>query len=82
MTKDPIAGKGPRVTANVSLPGRTLVYLPSAREIGISRRITDEAERERLRRILEGFGDGGGFIARTAARGASERGARERTTTT
>jgi ribonuclease G len=56
----------------VSLAGRTLVYLPSAREIGISRRITDETERERLRRILEGFADSGGFIARTAAQGASE----------
>ncbi len=72
VTKDPISGKGPRVTANVSLPGRTLVYLPALREIGVSRRITDEAERERLRRILEGFTDSGGFIARTAAEGASE----------
>jgi ribonuclease G len=72
VTKDPISGKGPRVTTNVSLPGRTLVYLPAVREIGISRRITDEGERERLRRILEGFGGPGGFIARTAAEGASE----------
>ncbi len=72
VTKDAISGKGPRVTTNVSLPGRTLVYLPSTREIGISRRITDEAERERLRRILEGFADPGGFIARTAAQGAPE----------
>jgi ribonuclease G len=72
VTKDPISGKGPRVTANVSLPGRTLVYLPAVREIGISRRITEEAERERLRGILEGFADPGGFIARTAAAGASE----------
>ena len=71
VTKDPIAGKGPRVTAAVSLPGRTLVSLPSVREVGISRRITDETERERLRQILEGFRGGGGFIARTAAQGAS-----------
>jgi len=71
VTKDPIAGKGPRVTAAVSLPGRTLVSLPSVREVGISRRITDETERERLRQILEGFPGGGGFIARTAALGAS-----------
>ena len=70
VTKDAISGKGPRVTANFSLPGRTLVYIPAAREIGISRRITDEVERERLRRILEGFEDSGGFIARTAAAGA------------
>jgi ribonuclease G len=71
VTKDPIAGKGPRVTANVSLPGRTLVYLPAVREIGVSRRITDEVERERLRGLLEGFSSAGGFIARTAAQGAA-----------
>jgi ribonuclease G len=69
VTKDPFGGKGPRVTTAVSLPGRTLVYLPGVREVGVSRRVADEAERERLRRILEGFGGPGGFIARTAARG-------------
>jgi ribonuclease G len=69
VTKDPLAGKGPRVTANLSLPGRTLVYLPGIREIGISRRITEEAERERLRQILEALPSDGGFIARTAAQG-------------
>jgi ribonuclease G len=67
VTKDPMGGKGPRVTAGISLPGRALVYLPSVREIGISRRITDEGERERLRGILESLGGEGGFIARTAA---------------
>ena len=67
VTKDPLSGKGPRVTANVSLPGRTLVYLPGVREIGISRRITDDDERARLRKILEAFEGEGGFIARTAA---------------
>lgn len=71
VTKDPLAGKGPRVAANLSLPGRTLVYLPGVREVGISRRITDESERERLRQILEAFPGDGGFIARTAAHGAS-----------
>jgi len=71
VTKDPLAGKGPRVAANLSLPGRTLVYLPGVREVGISRRITDEAERERLRQILEAFPGDGGFIARTAAPGSS-----------
>lgn len=70
VTKDPLSGKGPRVTANLALPGRTLVALPGADGIGVSRRIADEAERERLRRILEGFGPGSGWIARTAARGA------------
>ena len=67
VTKDPLAGKGPRVTANLSLPGRTLVYLPGVREVGISRRIIDEAERERLRQILESLPGDGGLIARTAA---------------
>jgi len=71
VTKDPFGGKGPRVTTAVSLAGRTLVYLPEAREIGVSRRVADEAERERLRRLLEGFGGDGGFIARTAALGKS-----------
>ena len=70
VTKDPISGKGPRVTAALSLPGRTLVYLPSVREIGISRRIADEDERERLRRLLEALPGDGGWIARTAAEGA------------
>ena len=67
VTKDPLGGKGPRVTANLSLPGRTLVYLPGPRAIGISRRITNEEERERLRRILEGLPGEGGLIARTVA---------------
>jgi ribonuclease G len=71
VTKDPLAGKGPRVTANLSLPGRTLVYLPGVRDVGISRRITDEDERERLRRILETLPGEGGLIARTAAEGSS-----------
>lgn len=69
VTRDPLSGKGPRVTANISLPGRTLVYLPGGREIAVSRRITDEAERERLRQILEGFPGPRGFIVRTAAQG-------------
>ena len=71
VTKDPLAGKGPRVTTGISLAGRTLVYLPGAHEVGVSRRVSDEGERERLRLILEGFGGEGGFIARTAALGKS-----------
>ena len=71
VTKDPFGGKGPRVTAAISLAGRTLVFLPGAREVGVSRRVADETERERLREILEGFDAGGGFIARTAALGKS-----------
>jgi ribonuclease G len=71
VTKDPFGGKGPRVTAAISLAGRTLVYLPGARDVGVSRRVADPVERERLRAILEGFGPEGGFIARTAALGKS-----------
>ena len=69
VTKDPLSGKGPRVTANIALPGRLLVCLPGARGTGVSRRITEDAERERLRGILEGFPPGAGWIARTAGRG-------------
>jgi ribonuclease G len=71
VTKDPLAGKGPRVTTNIALPGRTLVHLPGVHEVGISRRIKDPAERDRLRTMLESLSTSGGFIARTAALGAS-----------
>jgi len=71
VTKDPLSGKGPRVTANVALPGRTLVYLPGWKGVGISRKITDAAERDRLRLVLESLSAEGGFIARTAAQGAA-----------
>ncbi len=71
VTKDPLSGKGPRVTATLSLPGRTIVYLPGMREAAVSRRITDESERERLRQILQALPSLGGFIARTASQGCS-----------
>ncbi len=71
VTKDPMGAKGPRVTASISLPGRTLVYLPGARDTGVSRRVGDEAERARLRAVLEALPGGGGWIARTAALGKS-----------
>ena len=71
VTKDPLSGKGPRVTTNVALPGRTLVCLPGLKGIGISRKITDAAERDRLRVVLESLSSEGGFIARTAAQGAT-----------
>src|SRR5262249_13638181 len=50
VTKDPLAGKGPRVTANIALPGRLLVCLPGARGVGVSRRVTDHPPRDRRRR--------------------------------
>ncbi len=70
-TKDPMGAKGPRVTASISLPGRTLVYLPGVRDTGVSRRVEDEAERARLRSVLEALPGDGGWIARTAALGKS-----------
>jgi ribonuclease G len=72
IVKEPIGGKGARVSTNVALPGRFLVYTPFSSRIGISRRIEDEEERERLRGTLEALREGeGGFIARTAALGRS-----------
>jgi ribonuclease G len=71
IVKEPMGEKGARVTTHISLPGRLLVYTPQAPRVGISRRIIDESERERLRGLLEAIRDGvaGGFIARTAAEG-------------
>ena len=74
VVKDPLGTKGARLTTHISLPGRFLVYLPNVRQIGISRRITDAAERERLKELVEAFGDSGGWIVRTAGedKGRSE----------
>ena len=69
LVKEPIGAKGARVSTNISLPGRLLVYTPYSPKAGVSRRIEDEAERERLRVALESFPGGRGFIARTAAQG-------------
>jgi ribonuclease G len=70
IVKEPIGGKGARISTNLTLPGRFLVYTPRSPRVGISRRIEQESERERLRTILEGQPpEAGGFIARTAAQG-------------
>ncbi len=72
VTKDPIGHKGARLTSQVSLPGRFLVYVPDGSMTGISRRLPDK-ERSRLRAILrEIIPEGAGVIVRTAAEGASE----------
>jgi ribonuclease E len=72
VTKDPLRGKGARLTAQVSLPGRYLVYVPDGGASGISRRLPD-SERERLRGILKQVRPSeAGVIVRTAAEGASE----------
>jgi ribonuclease E len=72
VTKDPLRGKGARLTAQVSLPGRYLVYVPDGGASGISRRLPD-AERERLRKIIKKIRPSeAGVIVRTAAEGAEE----------
>lgn len=72
--KEPIGTKGARVTSNITLPGRYVVYLPNSSTIGVSRRIEDEKERDRLRNLAQTFKTDveGGFIIRTAAEGLSE----------
>jgi ribonuclease G len=73
VTKDPLPNKGARVTTHVTLPGRFLVLLPSVGHLGVSRRIEDEAERTRLRALLEELPrEGGGLIVRTAGEGRGE----------
>jgi ribonuclease G len=73
VTKDMIANKGVRITTHVTLPGRTLVYMPTIDHIGVSRRIENEDERNRLKDILVGLKKGpGGFIVRTAGEGAAD----------
>ncbi len=70
VAKEPLGRKGARITQYVSLPGRHVVYLPHVNHVGVSRRITDEAERVRLRELVAGLRSGpGGFIVRTAAEG-------------
>ena len=72
VAKDPIGTKGARLTTHISLPGRCVVYLPTVRHLGISRRIESEEERDRLKSIVTKMNPSGGVIVRTAGEGASE----------
>jgi ribonuclease G len=74
IAKEPIAKKGARVTSHIALPGRFLVFMPTVNHVGVSRKISSDEERLRLKRILisEKGEATGGFIVRTAADGASE----------
>ena len=74
VTKEPISTKGPRVTAQISLAGRFLVYMPEASRIGVSRKIGAREERMRLRRMVKKFlpDDVGGVIVRTVAKDLTE----------
>ncbi|MBQ1443705.1 MAG: Rne/Rng family ribonuclease [Renibacterium sp.] len=72
VTKDPVGHKGARLTSQISLPGRYLVYVPGGSMTGISRKLPD-VERNRLKKILkENLPENAGVIVRTAAEGASE----------
>ena len=74
IAKEPMAKKGARITSHIALPGRFLVFMPTVNHMGVSRKISSEEERQRLKRILisERGTTHGGFIVRTAAAGASE----------
>ena len=75
VTKGPIGTKGPRVTTNLVLPGRFLVLLPNSDQSGISRKIENQEERKRLKKILRELDipDGMGVIMRTAGEGQQKR---------
>ncbi len=73
VIKEPIGSKGARISSHISLPGRYLVFLPTLNNIGISRRITDEAERERLKELVMKIKPPNqGFIIRTASEDSTE----------
>ena len=75
VIKDPIGTKGARLSTQISIAGRMLVYLPQEKHIGISQRIESEAEREALREKISQLipqDEQGGFIVRTMAEGATE----------
>jgi len=75
VTKGPIGTKGPRVTTNLVLPGRYLVLLPNSDQSGISRKIENQEERKRLKKILRELSipEGMGVIMRTAGEGQQKR---------
>jgi len=73
IARSPIGSKGARLTTFISLPGRFLVLMPTVDHIGISRRISDEEERLRLRNMVQTLRDGSaGYIVRTAGEGIAE----------
>src|SRR5439155_1051315 len=73
VSKESLGTKGARVTSFISLPGRYLVYMPQSQHVGVSRRIRDDRERDRLRAALRSLNlPPGGFILRTNAEGKGE----------
>lgn len=73
VVKDPLGTKGARLTTDITIPSRYLVFMPDATHVGVSQRIETEEERTRLKKIVSHYNDeNGGFIVRTAAEGALE----------
>lgn len=75
VLKDPIGSKGARLTTQISLPSRYMVYMPGEKHVGVSSKIEDEAVRQQLRKAVKSNLNGpddGGFIVRTAGEGASQ----------
>ncbi|MDM5085730.1 ribonuclease G [Aeromonas rivipollensis] len=73
VVKDPLGTKGARLTTDITLPSRYLVFMPGSAHVGVSQRIESEGERERLKRTVAGYVDElGGYIIRTAAEGVGE----------
>lgn len=74
IAKEPLGQKGARITSHIALPGRFVVFMPSVSHLGVSRKVSSEEERQRLKRILQKHrvGPTGGFIVRTAGEGVPE----------
>jgi len=73
VSKGPIGNKGARITCNITLPGRNLVFMPHVNNVGVSRQIREERERNRLRKIVSNIKpENTGFIVRTVAANRSE----------
>ena len=73
VIKEAFAGKGPRITTEVAIPGRLLVLVPNSKYVGISKKIWDKYERRRLKKLVSSLKDNdAGIIVRTVAEGKSE----------
>ncbi len=75
VVKDPMGTKGARLTTHITIPARYLVYMPNSNHIGISQKLEDDDERDRLKDIIKNLlpeFNGGGYIVRTVAEGISE----------
>lgn len=80
VVKDPLGTKGARLTTHLSIPARYLVFMPGASHLGISQKIDDELERQRLKEIVKSNSDGltpGGYIVRTVAAGVDDEAVRK-----